>query len=442
MVKVFLISVLSFSVYGTFAQNGTPENNSNLPVTNSNTFQFNTNGTVTNESESNEIIEQADTVQVQQDALKDKSTKPTKTVTTRSATTPPARKREESPIMQGIEVAPEFDAEPTLAAPSPIIEGINAANQSANYSFEISKKQATEQRQQRSPSYQQQVAMDQAVGYFESSAPNSFEFHYFKYVSGNYDVDLIDHLRQAATLRPDNADVHVQMAAYHIIKQNKDSATLFLNKLTTSGRLTTNTLHYAEDILISAPKDGTLITHGFDDTYGVWKKQQVDGVRKDVTIVSLDFLQSSHYRTWLTSKGYVLPQSTIIDVAYLTSFCELNEQKKLGISLTTPKEYFTPIQSKLYVTGLVFEYHKSEFANFKRNDELWNENLKKYVVNNATDEKSKQLSANYLPMLLQLRKVYQQQEDAVKLKEIDAATDKVSVQCKKYEQVQKLKNSY
>lgn len=442
MVKVFLLSVLSFSVYGTFAQTVTPETNSNLPATNSNNFQYNTNGTTNSESESNEIIERADTVQIQKENLKDKSAKPAKAVTTRSVTTQPAAKKEENAIMQGIEVMPDFDAAPVPAAPSPIVDGINSANKSANYSFEISKKQASEQRQQRSPSYQQQVAMDQAVGYFETSAPNSFEFHYFKYVSGNYDIDLIDHLRQAAVLRPENADVHVQMAAYHMIKQNKDSATLFLNKLTTSGRLTANTLHYAEDILISTPKGGTLITHGFDDTYGVWKKQQVDGVRKDVTIVSLDFLQSSHYRTWLTSKGYVLPQSTTINVAYLTSFCQLNEQKKLGISLTTPKEYLTPIQAKLYVTGLVFEYHQSEFANFNRNDELWNTSLKKYVVNNATDEKSKQLSANYLPMLLQLRKVYQQQENAVKLKEVDAATDKVSVQCKKYEQVQKLKNSY
>jgi hypothetical protein len=110
--------------------------------------------------------------------------------------------------------------------------------------------------------------------------------------------------------------------------------------------------------------------------------------------------------------------------------------------MTTPKEYFKPIQSKLYVTGLVFEYHENDFNNFERNDELWNSGLSKHLILNASDEKGKQLSANYLPMILQLRKVYGQTEEKEKLKDVDDAADKVGLQCKKYEQVQKLKKSY
>jgi len=94
------------------------------------------------------------------------------------------------------------------------------------------------------------------------------------------------------------------------------------------------------------------------------------------------------------------------------------------------------------VTGLVFEYHENEFNNFYRNDYLWNEVLTKELVSNAKNEKAKQLSANYLPMLLQLRSVYQQKEDAVKLKDVDEASDQVGVQCNKYEQVQKIKGAY
>ena len=120
----------------------------------------------------------------------------------------------------------------------------------------------------------------------------------------------------------------------------------------------------------------------------------------------------------------------------------MNEGSAISISLTAPKEYFTPIQSNLYITGLVFEYHNDKFDNFHRNDDLWNSTLKKHLVDNAVDEKSKQLSSNYLPMLLQLRKVYVKTGDEAKLKDVDEASDKVSVQCKKYEQVQQLKNSY
>jgi hypothetical protein len=137
-----------------------------------------------------------------------------------------------------------------------------------------------------------------------------------------------------------------------------------------------------------------------------------------------------------------LPDTDVINVDYLKTFCELNASKSISISMTAPKEYFLPIQSNLYVTGLVFEYHQSVYNNFDRNNTLWNSGLTKHLIREAKDEKAKQLSANYLPMLLQLRKVYGQQGEQKKVKEIDEAIDKVSLQCRKYDQVQKLKSSY
>jgi hypothetical protein len=295
---------------------------------------------------------------------------------------------------------------------------------------------------QRSPLPEHQQEMDKAVDYFETNAPNSFEYHYFKYTSGNYDVSRINHLREAEKIMPANSDVHAQLAAYNIIKRNSDSANFYVDKLVNSGRLNTNTLLYAEDLLLSVPKNGVLITHGFDDTYSTWRKQQLDGVRSDVTLISLDFLQSEYYRSLLKKDGFKLPEGDIIDVDYLKSFCELNTSKSIGISMTTPKDYFLPLKSNLYVTGLVFEYHQSTFNNFDRNNELWNSSLTKHLIDGAKDEKAKQLSANYLPMLLQLRKVYGQKGELKKVKEIDEAIDSVSLQCRKYDQVQKLKSSY
>ena len=132
----------------------------------------------------------------------------------------------------------------------------------------------------------------------------------------------------------------------------------------------------------------------------------------------------------------------MIDVDYLVNFCVLNSERNLSISMTTPKEYLIPLQDKLYVAGLVFEYHTETIDNFYRNEYLWENQLSKVVIESTTDEKSRQLSANYLPMLLQLRKVYHQTGEEEKLQEIDKVTDKVGVQCRKYEQVQKLKGAY
>ena len=64
------------------------------------------------------------------------------------------------------------------------------------------------------------------------------------------------------------------------------------------------------------------------------------------------------------------------------------------------------------------------------------------LLTKAIDEKGKQLSANYLPMLLQLRSVYSNQDLQNEVKMIDKAIDQVGAQCRKNDQVQKLKKAY
>lgn len=314
---------------------------------------------------------------------------------------------------------------------------INASN-----SFEYSRDRATEQRYQRSPSPAMQQEMDEAVGYFEQNAPNSFEYNYFKYSAGNYDVNLESNLAEAERLRPNNSDVQVQYAALNMIKGDMTAALQYLERLIDSGRLTTSALEYSEDILRSTPQNGTLITHGFDDTYGSYYMQAANGVRTDVELVSLDFLQSDAYRDRLKEKGYQLPSSTQVDVNYFAGFCQLNAGRKIAVSMTTPKEYFSPVMSNLYATGVVFEYHSAPFDNFSRNAFLWDNGLRKKSILQPSDDKARQLSLNYLPMLIQLRRVYYERGDAAKLAEIDSTIDKIGVQSNKYEQVQKLKVAY
>jgi hypothetical protein len=310
-------------------------------------------------------------------------------------------------------------------------------------SFTLSKQQSSIQRTQRTPSAAQQTQMNQVVNDLGQNAPESFEFHYFKYVAGNYNVALIDDLKKAESLRPQNSDVHIQLAAYNIIVNDPKNAQVYLEKLIKSTRLSQEVIDYAEDLLKSATDKGTLITHGFDDTYACYYLQSVRKIRSDVRLISLDFLQSEKYRTDLKTAGYLLPEKVLVDVAYLQEFCLKNESKSIAISMTTPKEYLVPIQQNLFAVALVFEYHKElTYNNFYRNDYLWNEELTKTLIKQATTDKAKQLSANYLPMLLFLHKTYTELNEAEKVKEVDEAMDKVAVQCKKYDQVKKLKGSY
>ncbi len=308
--------------------------------------------------------------------------------------------------------------------------------------FTATRQQASTQRTQRTPNAEQQQQMNQYVSLLSQAAPESFEFHFYTYIAGNYNIALIDHLLKAEALRPDNSDVQIQLTAYHLITQNSSEAKKYLKKLHANGRITEIMTLYGNDVLRSVPKNGCLITHGFEDTYGALYAQLFMNERTDVTIVSLDLLQSETCQNTLKNKGFSLPNATTIDVAYLSNFGALNATKNLSVSLTVPKEYLAPIQQNLYVAGLVMEYHAEGCTgNFERNEELWNHELSISIIKNGQD-KARSLSSNYLPMLLLLRKEYQTKGQQEQVKKIDEVLDQIAVQCGKYEQVQSIKASY
>lgn len=317
-----------------------------------------------------------------------------------------------------------------------------SAVQQSTVQFEQYETQSTYMRSQRTPSTVQQQQMDDAVKQLEKTDPNSFEYNFFKYISGNYNTDWFKYLKQAEKIRSTNSDVQTQMAAYYLITGEDKTALSYIEQLVKSGRLSSDPITYAHDLLKSAPLNGVLLTHGFDDTYSVHYLQLKQGMRKDVELISLDYLQSETYRKALLNKGFKLPGSKVIDVNFVNEFCKLNEAKSISISMTTPKEYLLPMKEQLYVVGLTFEYHSREFNNYYANDYLWQKELNKKLINHAQSSKSKDLSANYLPMLLLLRTSYSATKETTQLKEVNEALDKVAVQCNKYQQVQKLKKSY
>ncbi len=314
--------------------------------------------------------------------------------------------------------------------------------QKKSIEFSNVKSQSSIQRNQKTPTADKQAKMDETVDYLQTAAPESFEYHFFNYVSGNYDISRINSLQKAYQLQPYNQEVQIQMAAYYWIKGDKSKTLEFLNLLVISNRISSETIQYSKDILLSVQEKGTLITHGVDDTYGCLYLQLNENLRTDVTLISLDFLQSEVYQSNLKSKGYFIQNSKLIDVNYLKKFSTDNENKLISISLTTPKEYFQLIQEQLYVVGLAFEFHSQSFNNYYKNEYLWNEVLEKKITNSAQTDKAKSLSSNYLLMLLQLRDVYINQKETQKVKEIDKEIDRISIQSKKYEQVQKIKKKY
>jgi hypothetical protein len=235
----------------------------------------------------------------------------------------------------------------------------------------------------------------------------SFEYNYFKYVSGNYNFNLFPHLQRAYELQPTNNEVLVELVAYHWILNDKKKAMPLIEKLFVSGRLEVCLKDYAEELLLSVPENGLLITHGVEDTYAVLFVQESKKLRSDVLVVSLDWFQNSQIREFANSQYYELPSTNQIDVNYLIQFCQLNSNKNISLSFTLPSPYLKPLKSNLFVHGLVAVYSNDPYRyNWGEiNANLFNQfDLNRLKIGRTPKEF--QLARNYLPMFYTLKNQY------------------------------------
>ncbi len=293
--------------------------------------------------------------------------------------------------------------------------------------FVQKKKVASSQSNSRSADAPLQEKMDEDVQLLKEEDPNSFEYNLFYYISGNYNVERENELIKAEQLAPLDPTVLTQCLANAIVKNDSAGTINYLEKLKAKQLLSEEVISYAKDLLLSGAEDQVLITHGFFDSYGVAYQQYVNDFHSELTTISLDLMQSESYRFLLAKKGYLLPKDNTINTNYLASFCNLNSDKNIALSMTFPREYLSPIKEFLFPIGLVFEYRKNNKLTkdnlVLRNEQLWNQTLEKRNMHEFHSIESNNLSSNYLPMLLFLKAEYALNGDKLKLdwveKEID-----------------------
>ena len=196
-------------------------------------------------------------------------------------------------------------------------------------------------------------------------------------------------------------------------------------------------IDYGADLLHSSPQNSTLITHSFDDTYSVLFQQLNKEKRQDVTVINLDFCQSKEYRESLLKKGYQLNYKGTIDTKFLSDLVTMNPSKKIALSMTLPKDYFLNQNQPLEICGLVFI--PSQDRNFRTDNQLiWEKQLTKKVLDSET-ELANRLSKNYLPLLLELRQLYQSKNLLEKKREVDDWIAKIGKKTNVSDQLNKLK---
>ena len=264
--------------------------------------------------------------------------------------------------------------------------------------LETETKRVKYQSNSRSPSIQSQQRMDDELELLKEVGDQSFDYHLYHYISGNYDVSRQSSLYKAVEIDASNTSVQQLLVANSVAKGDQDEAKKYLIKLVKSGSLSQETIAYTDDVLKSSADNQILLTHGTSDSYGCFYNQYVVSNQfNSIVVVSLDLLKSQSYRELLVKKGINLPDLVTIDVQYFKEFCDLNASKGISISMTFPIDYLRPIANELIPYGLVFRTGDQVPLCASDLDQLWNNVFNKKNLNEFDSQESRNYSKNYVP---------------------------------------------
>ncbi len=309
----------------------------------------------------------------------------------------------------------------------------------AKYQFESNYSNSKHQLTRRSASPEELLNMKQGAQLYANMLPGSFEKHFYTYLLSKYDPKQFSELQQAAKLEPTKTEVQQELAAFGVAVNNQELADSVTLQMIAQNKISAGLLSYATDMVNSVPANGTLLLHGYTELIPVNFEKNTLG-RTDLELISVDLMQSPDYQAALVSKGFVMPNSTFVDTVFVQTFCSLNASKNLYMSMSFPKEYFQGISSSLNPVGLTFAYDQSASLDYN----AWNISMvetkwKKYELGIGKDQQSDALSANYLPALLSVSRLYEQYNKTENVKEINHIIMSVATRARKTGQLSKIK---
>lgn len=245
-----------------------------------------------------------------------------------------------------------------------------------------------------------QAELDRIVKVLEDNAPDSYEYHLVKYINGNYDPSLKDHLFAAYKLKPDEREVNREMFGYYALIGDQAKQKEFALKI--KNHYSKNVRNYFKNMVADAQIE-TIFLSGEEDAYPTLMLQSLGEIRSDITIVNMDFLQNDDYRMKIQRKlgmsnvRFLGMESTFI----ATALSALGD--KAFISTTVSQRYIREPANFCFLTGLHYQYHcpdqKTALTNFWKKAQ---EDLKEIDLDSRYE---KSLYGNYLPPLLTLYKL-------------------------------------
>lgn len=334
--------------------------------------------------------------------------------------------------------APKFEAPDEKKSED--LKDSNASIQqlsSAKFQFESNYKDSKHQLYRRSASNLELSNMKKSALLYTQMLPGSFENYFYTYLLNKYDPKHFPELQQAARLNPEHTEVQQELAAYGVAVNDQELTDSVAREMIAQNKITPGLLTYSTDLINSVPANGTLLLHGYTELIPAYYEMNTMG-RTDLELISVDLMQSPDYQANLAAKGFVIPGSLFVDTAFVQAFCSMNVSRNIYLSMSFPKEYFQGMSQSLSPVGLTFAYNQNNLDQNAWNTSLIQNSWKKAELGTAKDPVSDALSANYLPTLISIQKMYEAYNQTENAREISNIIMNVAIRARKTAQLSKI----
>jgi hypothetical protein len=282
-----------------------------------------------------------------------------------------------------------------------------------------------------------QETLNTIIEKMKYSVPESFALQYAMYLNEKKSIKAFEHLQKANKIQPNNIEILDDLLAMKVIEGDMAGAKKYSLEIAQKHPFDAPEMEYNRNVLNSLEPNSILLTNGNVDTYPIIIDQQISGLRTDITVVCLDWLNNEIYANQIAQKIGLKNKNIHTDKPYQALSEILQSQSGLPVylSLTIPPNELAKYSSQLFLTGLVMKYSKFPVDNIPSLVYNW-ENLFLKNQINAIHE----LNRNYLPPLIQLYTYYKNKGDTQKADQVRSYVVSIAKLTGQEEKILKLVN--
>lgn len=212
--------------------------------------------------------------------------------------------------------------------------------------------------------------------------PGTVTLNYLTYLNQGIGTDNGDSLMKAYAANPDYEDIASSVVTYAHSTLDDSLRAKANQRWYEQGYYSPQLLVYGYNVLQSLEPNAVLFTENDNDTYPVWMLQDALGIRRDVTVLNVDFMLIDSYREY-HMKQLGLPPMSIPDSVKDVNIYEQNWartmqhilanysfKRPLHLGLTVRPTLYAGFEDKLAICGLTQKFCKTPEDLFAKNQRM------------------------------------------------------------------------